>query len=194
MNYGELKERLLEILGRPVMPLAQTMARGMLDRELRIIEMEKTAMIAATGGIISLPDDFIEPQSLQDESGCFYTPISPERMAVVSGEGGKPNFALGNGYMVLSTKPVDGSMFKLVYFSKLDQLSESTDESAALTAAPEAFVYSLLLHHAKLIRDAGAVQTWEGEAMRSIAAANMAATKARFNGGTLEVTPPGTTA
>ena len=189
MNCGELKERLLEVLGRPAMPLAYTMARTSLDRSLRIVGMEKTATIAAAGGALPLPADFIEPQSLRDSSGCFYTPISHERMAAA---GGEPEFALGNGVLTLSPSPEDGATFELVYFAKLAELSVDTDENAALTHAPEAFVYSVLAHHAKLIRDGGALQFWEGQAAAAISEANMAATKARFNGGTLEVSPRGT--
>lgn len=192
MNYGELKERLLEVLGRPAMPLAYTMARTSLDRSLRIVEMEKTVTIEVAGGVLPLPADFIEPQSLQDSSGCFYTPISHERMAAVSGKGGEPEFTLGNGHLTLSTSPEDDTAFELVYFAKLAELSDDADESAVLTAAPEAFVYSVLAHHAKLIRDGGALQFWEGQAAGAIAEANMAATKARFNGGSLEVSPRGT--
>lgn len=192
MNYGELKERLLEILGRPAMPLAYTLANAALDRRLRIIAMENTATVIAAGGVLPLPADFIEPQSLKDASGCFYTPTSHEAFASLVGRGGPPKFVIGESNLSLTVTPADGAEFSLVYFGKLTTLAAEADTNAALEAAPEAFVYSVLAQHAKLIRDGGALQFWQGEAQAAIMDANKAAKSARFNGGSLTIEPQGT--
>lgn len=192
MNYSELKERLLEILGRPAMPLAYTLANAALDRKLRILEMENTVTITATAGVLPLPADFLEPQSLKDASGCFYTPCSHEVFASLVGRGGPPKFVLGKSDMALTAAPADGAEFSLVYFGKLATLADGGDTNAALTAAPEAFVYSVLAQHAKLIRDGGALQFWQDEAQASIMDANKAAKAARFNGGALTIEAQGT--
>lgn len=192
MNYGELKERLLETLGRPAMPLAYTLANESLDRRLRIRAMENTATVIAAGGVLPLPDDFIEPKSLKDASGCFYAPTSHEAFASLVGRGGPPKFVLGESDMALTVTPADGAEFSLVYFGKLAVLSADGDTNAALTAAPEAFVYSVLSHHAKLIRDGGALQFWQGEAQAAIMDANKADKSSRFSGGALTIEPQGT--
>lgn len=192
MDYGTLKERLVELLGRPAMPLAYSLARTSLDRSLRIVAMEKTVTIAAIDGAIALPDDFIEPQAVKGPSGCFYTPIGYEKAARLGTQNTAPHFVLGAGSLDVTPQPADGAEFSVVYFAKLAELSDDTDTNVALQAAPEAFIYSVLAEHARLIRDGGALQFWEGQAGGKIADANKAAVKARFNGGAIEVTAGGT--
>lgn len=192
MDYGTLKERLVELLGRPAMPLAYSLARTSLDRSLRIVAMEKTVTIPALGGGLELPEDFIEPQAVKDAGGCFHTPIGYEKLAKFTAGNTAPHFVVGADELTIWPTPADATEFTVVYFAKLAELSDDTDTNVALMAAPEAFIYSVLAHHAKLIRDGGALQFWEGQAAGAISDANRAAVRARFNGGSISVSAGGT--
>lgn len=194
MDFATLKEKFLELLGRQAVSLAYDMATAELDRTLRIREMEVTATLVVAGGKISLPADFLEPQSVKNVGGCYLNPISHERLTQTATTGTATHYVVGNGHLALNPAPEDGAEIEVVYFSKNTALVDEADTNAALQGAPEAYVFTALTNHARLIRDTAAVQFWELQALKAVADANRAATAARFNGGTLEVTPVGSIA
>lgn len=193
MDYSILKERALELLGRNAVTLAYDLATSQLNDELRIRGMEKTTTIAASDGEITLPDDFLEAQSVKSVTGGFLKPISHERLVELADDGTPTHYVVGNRVLSLNPAPDDGHEVKIVYFAKLAELTDDSDTNAALDGgALEAYVYTTLAHHARLIRDVVALQFWEAEGAKAVAMANKADLAARFNGGTLEVEPVGT--
>tara|TARA_R110000744_G_scaffold366192_1_gene475139 strand:+ start:916 stop:1503 length:588 start_codon:yes stop_codon:yes gene_type:complete len=193
MDYGTLKERTLELLGRNAVSLAFDMATSQLDDALRIREMEAVATVAASGGEIALPADFIEAQSVENVTGGFLKPVSHERRVELASTGTPTHYTVGNGTLHLNPAPEDGHEVKIIYFAKLAPLVDSGDTNAALGGgAVDAYVYATLAHHARLIRDVAALQFWEPEAAKAVAMANKSDLASRFNGGTLEVNPVGT--
>lgn len=191
MNFGTLKERAMELLGRNAVTLAYELATSDLNDTLRIRGMEKTVTIAASGGKIGLPDDFIEAQRLQNVGSCFINPISHERLVSQAATGTPTHYVVGNGVAHLNPAPADGHEVELIYFSELNPLVNADDTNAALSEALRAYVYTALAHHARLIRDHAALADWQVEAGKAVALANRAALASRYNGGSIEVTPLG---
>jgi len=193
MDFGTLKERALNILGRDAFPLAFDLAASQLNDELRIRAMETTATFVSANGQITLPTDFLEVQSVANVAGGFLKPISHEQLVDLAEAGTPTHYVVGNGILSLNPAPDDGHEIKLVYFAKLADLVNDGDTNAALNGgALEAYVYTTLAHHARLIRDTGALPFWEAEGARAVAMANRADLASRYNGGTLEVEPVGT--
>ncbi len=188
MDFGTLKQKTRELLGREVVSIAFDMATAELNRDLRIIAMEKAVTLTAQDGKLTLPKDFREPQLVRNLGGKPITPISFERLSASTNFVGAPQyFALGNGEMWLNPTPEDGHEIELVYFADLTPLVDENDTNTALSGGGlEAYVYAVLTHHARLIRDAVAKAEWEPEAKSAIALANRAAIDARFNGGTIQ--------
>ena len=193
MDYGTLKERALELLGRNAVTLAFDLAASQLNDELRIRAMETTVTLASTNGEITLPADFLEAQSFSNVTGGFLKPISNERLVELAETGTPTHYVVGNGVLLLNPAPSDGHEIKLVYFAKLAELVDDGDTNAALNGgALDAYVYTTLAHHARLIRDTSALPFWEAEGAKAVAMANKADTASRYNGGTLEIEPVGT--
>lgn len=193
MDYGTLKERALELLGRNAVTLAFDLASSQLNDELRIRAMEVTTTLTSTNGEITLPADFLEAQSVANVTGGFLKPISHERLVELAETGTPTHYVVGNGVLSLNPAPDDGHEIKIVYFAKLAELADDGDTNAALNGgALEAYVYTTLAHHARLIRDTAALQFWEAEGAKAVAMANKADLASRYNGGTLEIEPVGT--
>jgi len=191
MNFGTLKTRVVELLGRNAFELAYELATSDLNDTLRIRGMEKTVTIAAIGGELPLPADFIEAQQVRNVGGSFLTPISHERMVASSAAGCPTNYVAGDEVLYLNPAPVDGHEIKVVYFAKLAPLVNAGDTNAALEHCVQAYIYTALAHHARLIRDNVALPFWDSEAQKAVALANRADLKGRMNGGTLEAVPSG---
>lgn len=191
MDFGTLKARALELLGRNAVELAYELATTDLNDTLRIRGMENTVTIASSGGSIALPDDFIEAQRVRNVGGGFLNPISHERIVAQSATGCPTHYVVEADALTLNPAPEDGHEIEVVYFAKLAPLSVGADTNAALIAALPTYVYTALAHHARLIRDTAALQLWQAEAAKAVTLANSADIKSRFNGGSLEVEPVG---
>ena len=192
MDYGTLKERTREILGRDAVTLAFELASSQLNDELRIRGMEVTTTLRSMDGEATLPADFLEAQSVENVSGGFLKPTSHERLIELADTGTPTHYTIGNGLLYLNPVPDDGDIIQIVYFARLAELVDDDDTNAALNGALEAYVYRTLAHHARLIRDTAALQFWEAEGAKAVAMANRADIASRYNGGTLEIQPVGT--
>lgn len=193
MDYGTLKSRTKELLGRDALSLSFDLALDQLNKELRIRSMEKTATIAAASGELDLPDDFLAMQSAENvTSSEFLTPIPHERRVELSSSGTPTHYVVGNDTAYLDPKPDDGHEVKVIYYAEIAGLTNDSDTNVALTNALEAYCYTVLAHHARLIRNDKALAFWDGESAKAIATANRADLKARMDGGTIETEPTGT--
>jgi len=191
MDFGTLKTRVVELLGRNAFELSYELATSDLNDTLRIRGMEKTVTIAASGGDLALPEDFIEAQQVRNVGGSFLTPTSHERMIASAKNGCPTNYVAGDAVFYLNPAPADGHEVKMVYFAKLAPLVNAEDTNAALDHCLQVYVYTALAHHARLIRDNVALPFWDSEAQKAVALANRADLKGRLNGGTLDAVASG---
>ncbi len=194
MDYGTLKERIQEMLGRPALTLAYDMANADLSDTLRIRQMETTVVLTATGGSITPPADYVSVQAMTNtDGGTFLNPIPQERFAAVEGTGDPAVYQVGADAIQIKPAPDDGHSITLVYYARLAELTADGDTNAALNGGSlDAFAYSVLSHHANLIRDDAGSAFWAGKAIDSVNNANRAAIKGRFDGGFIDTKPAGT--
>jgi hypothetical protein len=194
MDYGTLKERIQQMLGRQALTMAYDLASSDLSDTLRIIPMETTVTLTVTGGAITPPADYIAVQSMTNtDGGTFITPIPPERFAAVAGTGAPSVYLVGSSAISLKPAPADGHEVTLVYYARLAELVVDADTNAALDGgALDAFVYSVLAHHATLIRDEAGASFWIAKAVASVNSANRAALRGRYDGGFIATQPAGT--
>lgn len=187
MDFGTIKVDLRQMLGRDPLALAFTAANDELSKRLRIFAMEITADISATDGNAALPADCEEIQEVYvDSPRSYLTPTTAELAAARGGSGAPCQYIVGNNEIRLTPAPEDGFALKLVYYQALAALTDDTDTNAALQKAPTAFIYSVLAHHSKLIRNHEAANEFAIEAEKAVAAANWSAQRARYSGGTIE--------
>lgn len=186
MDYADLKGKILNLVGRAVPELAYQMATEHLSRELRIREMETAVSVTVTGGSFPLPELFEEVRSLRSPAGQAITATSPQIEADFTATGAALHFVVGSDSINVFPAPEDGTELALVYFRGLTPLSGPTDTNAAISGgALSAYVFAVLENHARLIRDDTAAAAWAGSAKSEIEKANKAATRSRYNGGTL---------
>jgi len=192
MDFGTLKARCREILGRDVMPMAFDLAVSDLNDKLRIRGMEKTVTIASAGGTIALPSDLMRIIAIKSVAGGRLNPISYETLALCKSSGSPTAYVVGNGLAELNPAPDDGHEVKVVYYSEIAPLVNDGDTNAALTGALNAYVYTVLSQHSRLIRNFAAQQSYKAEADTAIVLANRADRTARNSGGTMSPVIKGT--
>ena len=170
MDFGTLKLRILGVLGRAALDMAYDVARADLNNKLRVRAMLTTATITRTSGDLPIPDDFIELETIiNTATGETPAPVNFETLQAASECSGLM-FCLNGGSFIVSH---DVEQITITYYATLTELVNDTDTNVGLNDATiDAYAYSVLLAHARLIRDQEGVQAWGLEADRAITNAN----------------------
>lgn len=143
-DYDELISNATEVLGRTPMAAAYTMSVSDINNRLRVREM-----LVEQTGTNTLPDDFIEADEVSVE-GKTYSP---------AGSYGRTNrtFTVYNNTLVLCPETTDNIFLR--YYSK-NVILETGESSGILTRYPDVFLYGLLFHHARLVREVEGAASW----------------------------------
>lgn len=145
-----------EVLGRAPFGTAYTLAVSEVNSRLRVREM----LQERTGGI-TLPDDFLEMETLS-VNGAIYTPATTP----LATDG---TFVVHNDSVTLC--PEETTNIFMRYFAKVDIL-EAGETNAVLSRYPDVFLYGILAQHAALARDADGKASWGPLFLNAIEEAN----------------------
>ncbi|MEG8098815.1 phage adaptor protein [Candidatus Liberibacter brunswickensis] len=108
-----------------------------INRELRLREMEKKAVLSLVEGSVELPDDYIEIRFLQDSNGnkLDHLPLS------ISMQKKKGYIITADSICVL---PISSEDVVLYYYSCIPPLTESNPVNWLLHRAPDLYLYGLV--------------------------------------------------
>lgn len=155
MNYGDLKARILAILGRAPDNLCYQLVTGEINRELRLQVMQ-TETTRTESAEISLPDDFLEVIEIYRDTDprTVLRPTSLQALQAGFQPSGTPStYAIMDGSMYLSPAPDGSETIRLRYIAEVADFEDDDDENEVLTKYPDIYVYGVLSQHAHLIGD-----------------------------------------
>lgn len=185
MNFGQLKSRLLALIGRAPNDLCYELVTADINQRLRVREMEAQATIAASA-TVALPADFIQVQSIYLDGNPPTTlyPIVPGAKAVITqGASGLPVFyEVIDGSLRLEPVPNGTNNLILRYYAKVPDLVLDGDTTRVLNKFPAVYVYGTLAHHAALIRDEKAVAIHYAAFEKAVMQANAEDRRAKVSG------------
>lgn len=145
-TYADMVDIAEGALGRDVASGAITLLTSDLNKRLRVREMLKET----TQSTAILPSGFLEGEIVK-LAGRIIQPASVRS--------NQPNtYAVKNGKFVFSQDETAPDLF-LRYYAKLAVL-EGTDTNAVLAKYPDVYLYGLLFHHSRLVRDEAGAAAW----------------------------------
>lgn len=162
MNFGELKARILALIGRAPNDVCYELVTADINQQMRLRIMEKEVTLTESA-VIDLPDDFLKVVSIYKdvEPRTTLRPLDPYALQRSFRSSGIPQcYAIENDQMRLSPSPNGSEGIVLRYIASFSDLSADTDTNAVLTKYPSVYVYGTLAHHAALIRDNDSALTW----------------------------------
>lgn len=137
-----------------------------LNRDARIMDMQATSTLAASGESVSLPADFLEAITVHIDDGSrriALQPFTPDALNVNRYGTGQPRqYAIVDGSMLLNPTPDGGYDVELRYFQRLSTLSADADQNAVLEIYPEVYLNCALKNVADWARDEKSIATFGG--------------------------------
>lgn len=170
-------------------PVFIQMAEAMFNRELRTSDMEKSALLSATGEATDLPTDYLAMRAIYVEGspdrplrGLAPTAIRQE----FDGSTGDPvAYTLVDGGLVLVPPPADTTVLHLDYFARIEALNGATPSNWLLEKHPDAYLYATLFYAEAHLDNATRAGQWKALLDQTIGAVNRAARNDRFGAGPL---------
>ena len=172
MNYTQLKSNIADFLNRSdltaVIPTFIDLAEAQMERPLRVRQMVGRSTASIDTQYSALPADFLEAKTFKITSSNPIQPLdflTPEQMddrdQIQGSAPGMPKFftIIGNQIRV-SPSPDATYTAELVYFAKLDKLSDSVTTNWLLTSSPDAYLYGSLMQAAPYLKDDERVAVW----------------------------------
>lgn len=164
MNFGTLKTRLLNVIGRAPADVCYELVTADINRDMRLRCMEATATLVEAASV-SLPADFLEVIDLYRDTDprIALQPTTTTGTNTLHMTSGIPRtYAIVDGAILLNPTPSGSENLKLRYYAKLADLSADDDTNDVLTIYPDVYVYGVLAHHAALIGDEKGL-AWESK-------------------------------
>jgi len=124
------------------------MAEARFNRVLRVPDMETIATATATSEATTLPTDFLEMRAVYVNGTTRYELVgmSPIEMAAAyGGDTGYPvGYCLAAGQIRLAPIPASSTSLTMVYYAKIEAISENNPDNWLLTDHPDIYMYSVL--------------------------------------------------
>lgn len=190
-NYAELKTSVADWLNRSNLtnqiPDFITLAEAQMRRRLR----RKTvrASTTFTSDSYTLPSDCAELRSVRLVTSQTFrdTPIeigTPEILAKHRAHlpvTGRPRFgSIVAGKLLLAPAPDTTYNAEITYFQKITPLSDSNTTNAALTDAPDLYLYGALLEAAPYLQDDERIPIWQSRFNSALEELNTAREREEF--------------
>jgi hypothetical protein len=192
-TYAQLKDTIADFLLRDdltaAIPTFIRLAEARIDRDLRHWRQEKRSVAQLDTQYSAIPADFLRPIRLQitDLPTGEVAPISTAQMLQLRGDRndrvGRPtNYALTAGRLELYPTPDNTYNASLVYYGRIDALSDSNTTNWLLTEAPDAYLYGALIHSAPYLKDDPRITVWGTLYTVAIDTLNTTSEDAKFGG------------
>lgn len=190
-TYSELKTAVADFLNRDdltsIIPTFISLAEAQFHRDIRHWRMESRSAITLDSEYVDLPADWIETIQLQAADTKPLKLASRESIADkrINSENvsGTPKFyAHAAGKIELYPTPDETYTGEILYYGKIDALSDSNTSNWLLSDSPDIYLYGALIHSAPYLQEDARSSIWAqlyGAAVQKI---NMASEASRMSG------------
>lgn len=137
------------------------LAETRINRDLRTSNQQTQVSGTSSGGLIAIPTDFRQAQSLVvtvDGIPRELHPVTPEKIAQASIITIPESFAVVGSNIVLNG--TTDLAYTLTYFSGVPSLSDSVTQNWLILAAPDVYLYATLLQASAYLRDDERINLW----------------------------------
>ena len=193
-TYAELQTAIADWLNRDditaVIPNFISLAEARIQRELRHRNQEKRAEAPLNERYEILPPDFLEIRRITLADGSQLRPISSDEMAQMrannSNQSGKPcYYYMTANELEFYPTPDDTYTMTMLYYAKLDSLSDANTATWLLIQHPDVYLYGALVDAAAYLFDEPKIQLWTGMFKQAIGELNIESKRSQFSGGAL---------
>ena len=191
-NFSELKSSIADFLNRDdltsVIPTFIKLAEADMNRKIRHWRMEKRATATLNTQYTAFPNDFIEGIRL------MLTGTTEFRLELITlselmdkrsenNASGTPRFyALVDSSFEVYPTPDQDYTLEMLYYERIDALSDSNTTNWALTYHPDAYLYGALAHSAPYLGEDARSQVWAQLYQNAISGTNMEDQQAKSSG------------
>ena len=178
-NYGELKSAVSDFLNRSdldsVIPTFIDFSEAEFNRTLRVRQMVSRAEAVIDARFSAVPADFVEAKDLVIVTGTPVTPlqfVTQQEMAQIRRDeitsAGKPlYFSVVGGQFEFCPTPDDEYSLEMSYYANIDPLVDDADTNWLLTAYPDLYLYTSLMHSAPYLKDDERTVVWANLATKA---------------------------
>lgn len=155
MNFGTLKSRILDAIGRDPADICYELVTAEINEHVRIASMQTEVSFAPVAKH-TLPADFLEAVSAYHDEGDYRRPMEALEPAAYDASWitqSYPNrYSVSDGIMRINGTEGGGTV-NLRYYQKQADLTADADTNSILTNHPAIYLYGVFAHHAAIIRD-----------------------------------------
>ena len=192
-TYSGLKAEIADFLLRSdltsAIPSFIRLAEAGIDRDLRHWRQEKRSVAQLDAQYSAIPADYLRPIRLQitDQPTSEVSPVSTAQMLQLRSDRndrvGRPmHYALTAGSFELFPTPDDVYNASLVYYGRIDPLSDTNTSNWLLGEAPDVYLYGALIHSAPYLKDDPRISVWGSLYTAGMAALNSTSDDAKYGG------------
>ena len=196
-TYSELQTSVTNWLSRTndtnlqsLYPDFITMAEAKFNRTLRTSDMETTATVAASSGIVALPADYLEMRRLYLDGSTRkeLEYLTPETFYLTfpSNTGNSKYYTIEGANIILADQSTSANV-KILYYQKITALSGSNPSNWLLTSHPDLYLYSTLTEAYGVIKNAEQESKWYGKAISVYEQIASADKRGKFSGTAMRV-------
>jgi hypothetical protein len=164
MDFGTLKSRILNVIGRAPTDVCYELVTADINRDMRLRCMEATVTLVEAASV-TLPSNFLQVIDIYRDTDprIALQPTTTTGTNALHMTSGIPRtYAIVDGALLLNPAPSGSENLKLRYYAKLADLAADGDTNDVLTIYPDVYVYGVLAHHAALIGDEKGL-AWESK-------------------------------
>lgn len=192
-TYTELKSNIADFLNRDdltsVIPTFIALAEAQINRDIRHWKMEKRATAQVDTEYSKLPTDWCETIQAHLTGGGTYAlnlasrdAIADKRMASDDTSGRPRFYSHADSSIELFPTPDATYTLELLYYGKIDALSDSNADNWLLLDAPDIYLYGALIHSAPYLQEDGRAATWAQLYGAAVQKLNEASERSRMSG------------
>lgn len=188
-TYQNLVQDIIDYLARPDLahkvPSFVKLAEKRIERTFRARSMEKQVKLLTVPGSdqLPLPEDFMEMREvwLETNNSHNLVYVAPDVFTDERGKSGSPKFytVIGNSLILA---PVSPSIIpvNLVYYARIEHLSEENQTNDILTGFYDLYLYAALIDSSAYARSSVPSQAWMDFYTSALVDAQSSERKARF--------------
>jgi hypothetical protein len=196
-DYSTLQTSIADFLNRDdltsVIPTFISLAEAQMNRDLRHWRQQRRVTTTLDEQFENMPSDMVEPTHLYIDTSYGEKTLEFASLAEISrrklrkaGITGEPVvFTMNSGQFEFVPAPDDSYDLTMVYYSRVDSLSDSTTTNWILEYHPDVYLYGAAFHAAVYLNDPAAQQAYVSMYSAAIQQANLESDKAIHSGGPL---------
>ena len=196
-TYSELQTSVTSWLSRTndtasiaLYPDFITLAEAKFNRSLRTREMEASATVAASNGVVALPADYLEIRRLYIDGSVKkeLEYLTPETfyLSFPSNTGNSKYYTIEGANIILADQSTSANVM-ILYYQKIPALSGSNTYNWLLTAHPDLYLASVLSEAYGVIKNDAQEQKWYQKAVATAESILSSDKKGKYSGSAMRV-------